>query len=290
MDQSISDAGVAAANAASLVDRASAEEANTEILRDIEHAIANDEILRRIDLPALRVQVSDGSVILTGNIATRPHAEQIEAIVRAVHGVGDVANRLVADDDLEIAVAQALGKDQRTRSGFYRVTSSHGTVRISTQSLQERSFGAAEDVASAVPGVRVVAVVEPDSREESTAFLPPMGTPVYASDGKLGDVTGVVTSRHTRQVTQLVVAAQFRRDAALNLYGDAPSDDHTLVVPVGFITQATRSGIFLGLDLAGCTGLPEFKKEDFSRPGPTWQPSIDYRAEDVYYSAGALAN
>jgi osmotically-inducible protein OsmY len=60
---------------------------------------------------------------------------------------------LVADDELEVAVAQALGHDPRTRSKIIRVTASGGIVQLSGDVVP-----VAQEIAASVPGVRYVEI------------------------------------------------------------------------------------------------------------------------------------
>jgi osmotically-inducible protein OsmY len=124
-----------------------------ELASDVEQALWDDEILRRVDFPLLRASVRDGSVTLEGYVVTSAHRRRAEEIVRQVRGVLGVDNRLIGDDDLEIAVAQALGRDERTQRHLIRVRSEHGVVHLDGEIVP-----AASAIASAVPGVRQVVI------------------------------------------------------------------------------------------------------------------------------------
>jgi osmotically-inducible protein OsmY len=63
-----------------------------------------------------------------------------------------VRNLLVADDDLEIAVASALGRDKRTHEVKAHVESFLGTTTLAGQAPNDGARAAAEQVASQVPG------------------------------------------------------------------------------------------------------------------------------------------
>jgi osmotically-inducible protein OsmY len=67
-----------------------------------------------------------------------------------------VRARLVADDDLHVAVAVALGRDPRTRSVQPRVRDDWGRVTLSGRVPDEPTRTAAGAVAASVPGVRAV--------------------------------------------------------------------------------------------------------------------------------------
>jgi uncharacterized protein YrrD len=106
--------------------------------------------------PTVRVRVEDGVVTLEGNVETSGHGSMAAGLAGQVPGVREVRNLLVADHDLEIAVANALGNDPRTRTVQARVESFLGTVTLTGQTPDAEARVAAEHVAAGVPGVRKV--------------------------------------------------------------------------------------------------------------------------------------
>ena len=124
-----------------------------DIATDVERALWNDEIIRRLSAPFLQVSVDKGAATVTGNLATSAHRHRIEDAVRRVRGVVSLQIRAIGDDELEIAVAQALGRDPRTRRFIIPVHATHGKIRL---------FGdvpaIAFDLARVVPGVRGVEI------------------------------------------------------------------------------------------------------------------------------------
>ena len=81
-------------------------------------------------LPALCVDVRDGVVTLRGHVASRSHRARAEKVARQTRGVRELHDELVADDDLEIRVAQALSRDPRTRAYYIQVHASQGVVHL----------------------------------------------------------------------------------------------------------------------------------------------------------------
>ena len=126
-----------------------------QIALDVEHAIGDDEIVRRLSARYLTIAVRDGVVTVTGNIATSSHRHRVEDSVRRVRGVRGLQILPLGDDELEIAVAQALGRDSRTRRFIVRVNATLGIVRLSGDVP-----AVALDLARAVPGVRDVQITE----------------------------------------------------------------------------------------------------------------------------------
>ncbi len=72
----------------------------------------------RIWKRSIEVQANAGTVVLTGAVRSQSDKEIAEKSARGVKGVTAVENQLVVDGDLELAIAQALAADSRTRAGF----------------------------------------------------------------------------------------------------------------------------------------------------------------------------
>ncbi|HEY8491464.1 MAG TPA: BON domain-containing protein [Dehalococcoidia bacterium] len=104
----------------------------------------------------VRLAVADGRVRLWGNCRTAPGRRRIEAAVRAVPGVLDVANEVIDDPELEIAVAQALAREEAARDAHVVVRSRLGHVRLRGEAPNEEAARAAVRAAGGVPGVRSV--------------------------------------------------------------------------------------------------------------------------------------
>ncbi len=107
---------------------------------------------------AFYIKVVAGVVELTGWVRTVTSKLAAEKTVRAVQGVVDVKNNLVVDTQLEVAVAQALGEDPRTRGSFpgILVGAAFGEVLLKGDVTPQDIKKAAGEIAGAVPGVRVV--------------------------------------------------------------------------------------------------------------------------------------
>ncbi|HKP53954.1 MAG TPA: BON domain-containing protein [Chloroflexia bacterium] len=126
-------------------------------LRRLLHGVASyDPPLSRFEEDTVRVMVQDGVVTLEGVVQTGGHASMAAWLAQQVPGVRQVRNLLVADEDLEIAVASALSKDERTRQVRARVESNMGIISLIGLAPSEEARIAAEKVASDVLGVRRV--------------------------------------------------------------------------------------------------------------------------------------
>ena len=130
-----------------------------QIADDAEQAIGDDDIVRRLSGRYLEIAVHNGVVTVTGNIATSAHRSRVEDSVRRVRGVRGLQNLPIGDDELESAVAQALGRDPRTSRFIIPVHATLGIIRLSGNVP-----AVALDLARAVPGVRAVQIAEPGTR------------------------------------------------------------------------------------------------------------------------------
>jgi uncharacterized protein YrrD len=126
-------------------------------IRRILHGTPRYEpIFSAYDEDTVRVAVLDGVVTLEGNVQTSGHATMAARLAQQVPEVRGVRNLLVADDDLEIEVAGALGREERTRGVRAQVESFLGTITLAGQAPNEEARSAAEEIASQVRGVRNV--------------------------------------------------------------------------------------------------------------------------------------
>jgi osmotically-inducible protein OsmY len=105
---------------------------------------------------AIRVRVKQGIVTLEGHVPAHGFGHMAAQIAGRIKGVRQVRDRLVADDDLQVAVAVALGRDPRTRAVQPRVRIDSGRVTLIGRAPDEPTRAAAGAVAAAVPGVRGV--------------------------------------------------------------------------------------------------------------------------------------
>jgi hypothetical protein len=72
----------------------------------------------RLPVNDLQVGALNGTVTLSGRVRSQAIKTTAEELARKVRGVSAVENRLVADTDVEVAVAQALAADVRTYAAF----------------------------------------------------------------------------------------------------------------------------------------------------------------------------
>lgn len=112
----------------------------------------------RVWTDALDIKARDGVIEVSGHVRTRVEQQVTENVLLTVPGVRDVVSHLYVDTDLEIAVAQALGKDSRTRESFpgILVGAAFGEIYLKGSVASPEIKKAAGEIAAQVPGVRNV--------------------------------------------------------------------------------------------------------------------------------------
>lgn len=110
----------------------------------------------RVWTDALEIKVRDGVAYLGGHVRTHAEREVTAKVVRQVKGVREIVNDLYVDGDIEIAVAQVLGNDPRTRVGFpgILIGSAFGQVFLKGNVASQEIKNAAGELAAKVQGVR----------------------------------------------------------------------------------------------------------------------------------------
>ena len=126
-----------------------------ELQRDVEK-ILFDLAPLHVDFRGMSVRVLDGALYLDGNISSSLRGEMVADQSVGVIGLLEVKNRLIGDDQLASDLALALGHDPRTRDLPIGVYPRLGVVRLSGAVHNAQEKTAAEEIASAYPGVRSV--------------------------------------------------------------------------------------------------------------------------------------
>jgi len=133
----------------------------------------------RVWTDALEINANNGILDIGGHVRTRAEKEVTEEVVLKVKGVKDVVSHLYVDTDLEIAVAQALGSDPRTRGSFpgILVGSGFGEIYLKGDVTSEEIKKAAGEIAGKVEGVREVSnqLVAPEPPKPAAPAKPAAG-------------------------------------------------------------------------------------------------------------------
>jgi len=131
-------------------------EAAIDLAGQVDRALWNIDAVRTARRP-IRTEVRpDGRVTLLGPVRSRFVRDQILGLVGAIPGVVEVIDRMVADPELEVRVAEALGHDPHTLSippGSIQVHCLNGAVTLTGQLPPGSDRAAVLQAAWVVPGV-----------------------------------------------------------------------------------------------------------------------------------------
>jgi hypothetical protein len=127
-------------------------EPNDYVEREAWAALRGVSGLGEAELRAVHLEVEDGEVVLSGNVAASRIAEAVEGALSTVSCVLAVENRLVADPDVETGVASALAQNPSTQGGRFIVHSRLGRVTLEGQ-VRPEAAQAAVEAAQEVAGV-----------------------------------------------------------------------------------------------------------------------------------------
>ncbi len=107
---------------------------------------------------AIHIRVQGDSITLSGMVRNDTTRELAERLVKGVSGVQSVDNQLVSDDQVEVAVAEALGGDPRVSGSFPGILVGviFGIAYLKGTAPTEQVKAAAGEIAATVPGVHSV--------------------------------------------------------------------------------------------------------------------------------------
>jgi osmotically-inducible protein OsmY len=252
-----------------------------DVLAGVQDALWGADGLRSLDYKDIEAEARAGEVFLRGHVRSVMHKHVAEQRVAAVRGVDIVHNELVADSDLEIAVAQALAANQPTRASILHVGASAGWVQLGGEVPDAQVRAEAETVAAGVPTVRGVLSLPHLSGEHGSeyqrALQPRAGTSVYADDGEIGTLVGVIINPRNRLVSHIVV------NGRLDL-GQREVRGQ-FVIPAEAIKMTTVDSAILTDSMRGVNARPRFREADFRMPPADWQLPFPYHAGQVHWSA-----
>jgi osmotically-inducible protein OsmY len=143
--------------------------ADPELEEEVRQALWDYPRLR-IDLSAVTVHAQCNDVWLLGHVSSDINRRLIEDLARAVPGVRNVHNEVIADTDLAVAIAVALAKHEETRGLPIGVYPTLGEVYLRGLVRTEQAKQVAEQVALDIPGIK--AIHNDLTVSEKTDFLP----------------------------------------------------------------------------------------------------------------------
>jgi osmotically-inducible protein OsmY len=255
-----------------------------DIARHVEDALWREDRYRVGSRNSISYKVSQGQVTLTGHVSSPMLRTQIAGWVQGALGVHSVSNELVADADLKVEVAQALGRDHLTRPFMIRVGSSDGWIQLAGEVPTAEVQAMAEAAAAAVPHVRGVLTLPRVTGERlpraRRPHQPLPGQPVYASNGRAGSVAHVIVDPLNRLVSHIVVNTDLE-------LGGRTIRRHILI-PAKALTHVSAGGVFVADTLETVVARPDFRADEFEAPGWHWLPPFPYNWGDVLWPAQPL--
>ncbi len=112
----------------------------------------------RVNFHLIRVDARDGRVVLDGVVPSTTMKRMAETLARAIPGVREVQNNLVADPEIEAELGLRLAADPELSPPQARVlvTSVQGDVTLAGWVPSEAARERAEQIARSIRGVRNV--------------------------------------------------------------------------------------------------------------------------------------
>lgn len=238
---------------------------------------------------AFDVEVLDGVVTVRGHVATAMIKARMERSIRLMRSVVDVDNRLIADDELAIIVAQKLARQPLDQPGSILVGANHGVIHLNGKLSDPKDRWAAGLYAASVPQVRgvinTIRVPGVAQREAPGVLFPRINDQVYASDMHLGRIEHVVINPENRLVSQIVVRGEFpdvgRSRPEMKTY-QLPLQKRLVSIPVGSIRHTSAGGVHLSEKAWRLAKHPDFRSGSYISPAQGWQPPYPYQRSEVY--------
>lgn len=261
------------------------------LTREINQVIRGENLPQATQFSEMTVKVQDGIVSLFGHVPTPHEKVQIENAVRCVAGVLRIESRLVADYDLTIRVAQALGEDERMRLARITVNTRNGVVTLSGRVENASLYYLAEGIAARVPSVRGVMndiQIPGISRNPiQDRFLQPLiSQEVLATDLCLGTVEKVIIDPHNQRVTAFVVHGKFPDPNLMQTTQSMREDflkERQVVLPVGLIRYESDTTVFLNIDGLAAAGYGDYNDAQYAPAPDDWQPPYPYTIQDLLF-------
>ena len=262
----------------------------------VDNALWSDRILRNADFQQIGVSVQAGVAWLRGHVVTTTNKRNAEEAARSVPGVLGVENDLVVDDDLVFEVAQALGKNDVTRSERIAVGARNGFVTLNGEVGHADIRDAAEVIAASIPQARgVINYIHAPGividYKEVPMWQPFIGHEITATDMQLGRVEQVIIDPRNRRVTAFVARGYFpdpEDKDGYRLPSDEPQAERSVVIPMDAVRQVIDGYVFLEISGAEAARNRSFEPNDFVLPPTGWQPPYPYRWEQVLWDGQRL--
>jgi osmotically-inducible protein OsmY len=255
----------------------------------VNKALWEDVILRRTEYRQIHVKVENSIVYLYGYVALPSVKVRAERAALKTDSIWKVENLLTIDSELQIAVAQAIGKDPRTQKARIFIGSHNGFITLSGEASDLEARTAAQEKAVSIPEVRGVlnSIRVPGvdiKTEDQRALQPIIGAGIYATDILIGVVEKVVINPDNRLVIAILANAVFPDPTQMGsnwLWNEHLYVESRIIIPIDMIRHQSESDIFLKVKGREAAALEAFDTSSYASPDENWQPPYPYKRADI---------
>lgn len=256
---------------------------------EVNKALWEDVLLRRTEYRQIHVKVKNSIVYLYGYVSLPSVKERAERAALKTDSIWKVENLLTIDSELQIAVAQAIGKDPRTKKGRIFIGSHNGFITLSGEASNLEVRTAAQEKAVSIPKVRGVLnsirVPGVDIKTADQRALQPMiGAGIYATDLLIGVVEKVEINPDNRLATAILANAVFPDPTQMGsnwLWNEHLYVESRIIIPIDMIRHQSESDIFLKVKGREAAALEAFDTSSYASPDENWQPPYPYKRADI---------
>ena len=255
----------------------------------VNKALWEDVILRRTEYRQIHVKVENSIVYLYGYVSLPSVKVRAERAALKTDSIWKVENLLTIDSELQIAVAQAIGKDPRTQKARIFIGSHNGFIALSGEASDLEVRTAAQERAVSIPEVRGVlnSIRVPGvdiKTEDQRALQPIIGAGIYATDILIGVVEKVVINPDNRLVIAILANAVFPDPTQMGsnwLWNEHLYVESRIIIPIDMIRHQSESDIFLKVKGREAAALEAFDISSYASPDESWQPPYPYKRADI---------
>lgn len=262
---------------------------DSALTADVSKALWDDAVLRQTEYRQIDVKVNNGTVYLCGYVSLPSMKVRAERAALKADGIWKLENLLTVDSDLTLAVAQAVGKDSRTRKARIFTESHNGFITLSGETYDLGARIAAQEQAVSIPKVRGVfnsiRVSGADIRtEDQRAIQPTIGAGIYSTDTLVGVVQKVIINPDNRLVVAILAKAVFpdptQKEANL-IWSEPLYEERRIIIPMNMVKHQSKLDIFLKVTGAETEDFETYDANSYTSPDESWQPPYPYRSADV---------
>lgn len=252
-------------------------------------ALWDDVALRQTEYRQIDVKVKNSTVYLCGYVSLPSIKVRAERAALKAEGIWELENLLTVDSDLTLAVAQAIGKDVRTRKARIFTGSHNGFITLSGETSELEARIAAQEQAVSIPKVRGVFNSIRVSGEDihtvdQRALQPTIGAGIYATDTLVGVVRKVIINPDNRLVIAILAKAVFpdpTQKGGNGLWSEPLYEERSIIIPIDVVRHQSKFDVFLKVTGAETEVFETFDAYSYASPDEGWQPPYPYTSADV---------